>query len=143
MEKVQEDKEKREISKQWEDRYRKQRDEQKIERKKEQATLYGDGFVRKPRQWYWFFVMLFLYGTFENTIKQTEIGLLDLITLLMAAGFFYEAINMVSSHVIGTWKHRKHIQLYIYIGCIFLAVPGILMYYYFKHKEKNFLKREE
>ncbi len=97
-----------------------------------------DGFVRKPREWSGLFFM-FLYGALGNTVNpEGFVG--KTIALLMAAGFFYLGITMVSSHDIGTWKHRKHIQLYIYVGCIFAALPGILIYYYFKAKEKSFLK---
>jgi threonine/homoserine/homoserine lactone efflux protein len=101
-----------------------------------------DGFTRKKRQWCGLFFM-FLYGALGNTVKSSSNFVENLIPLLIAAGLFYLGITMVSSHDIKTWKHQKHIGLYIYVGCVFMALPGILVYYFLKGREKKFLKRQK
>jgi hypothetical protein len=53
----------------------------------------------------------------------------------------YDAIKSISSHDINTWKYSKYIKQWLFIGCFFGGIFGIIVYYYFKRKEKTYLTK--
>lgn len=101
--------------------------------------LDENGFTRKQRQWFGLFCM-FCYGALGTTIRPSNSIIANLIPVLVAAALFCKGILMLSSHDVRTWKAQQLSELYIYAGCIFMALPGILVYYFLKARERRFLQ---
>lgn len=103
------------------------------------------GFVRKPRQLGEVFggtvgvlFVLFVIGKIFGTVSPIT-GIFSIVSMGVLT---YGITNFGSSHKVDTWRHRRGIEAYIYLaGCLFIF-PGILMYYYFKAREKAFLKKQ-
>jgi hypothetical protein len=87
-------------------------------------------------------ILWFLAGFIGNLSLRFSIlgGYYDIIFWPILAYFAYMGIKMYSSHDIDTWKSSKHANLWIYLGCLVAGIVGIIVYYYLKRKEKNYLK---
>lgn len=98
-----------------------------------------EGFIRKPREVYGIFIWIIagIIGRLSLSLPS-EYGLLALVFGLVSSICIYLAIKMYSSHDIGTWKHSTHVNLWIFVGCLFGFV-GIFVYYYLKSKERKYL----
>jgi len=101
-----------------------------------------EGFIRKPRDGSGIFIW-FAAGVIGKVVwaLPSEYDLFALILGLFGSYFAYLGIKMYSSHDIETWKHSNHIKLWIYVGCLFVGLVGIIVYYYLKGKERKYLAK--
>jgi uncharacterized membrane protein len=105
-------------------------------------SIDEEGFVRKSRN-----DMGILYWAIGGVISivlnksQSEYDAFMLILWPIAAYFLYLAIKNYSSHDIETWKYSSHTKLWIYVGSLFAGLVGIIVYYYLKGKEREYIAK--
>lgn len=113
-----------------------------LKEKEEIKKVDEEGFVRKPRNGVG--ILLWIIGVILSRVSWNlppELGILALFLWPVIAYFAYLGIKMYSSHDIETWKHTKHINLWIYVGCLLTGLVGIIIYYYLKGKERKYLAK--
>jgi hypothetical protein len=100
------------------------------------------GFIRKSRNnnglVLWFAASIFS-RILWNLPGEREYDILALLLWPVLAYVAFLGIKNYSSHDIDTWKHSKHVKLWIYIGCLLAGLVGIIIYYYSKGKEQKYL----
>jgi len=95
--------------------------------------------VRKKRNPLGIFSLI-AAGFINIMIEYFSSNLIIIFVLLFVHAYcIYDAIKAFSSHDIETWKHSPRVKVWIYIGCYFGGIPGVLVYYYLKRKEKKYL----
>jgi hypothetical protein len=119
--------------------------EEKEETKKvDEKGRYIDeeGFVRKTRNGIG--ILLWVIAGIIGRISWQLPSEFDVVALCLwpvIAYLPYLGIKMYSSHDIETWKHSPHVKLWIYVGCLLAGLVGIIVYYYFKGKERKYLAK--
>jgi len=101
-----------------------------------ESGIDNKGLARKKREYIGFVAAWIAAGIIYSI--STESFILSIILAPVQAFCMYEAIKAISSHDITTWKHSRHVKLYIFIGCFFSVVGGVIVYYYLKHKEGKY-----
>lgn len=101
-----------------------------------------EGFIRKPRNINGL-VLWVIGGIFSRILlslpDESEYNILALLLWPVLAYAAFLGIKNYSSHDIDTWKHSKHVKLWIYVGCLIAGLVGIIIYYYSKGKEQKYL----
>ena len=97
------------------------------------SGIDNKGLTRKKREYIGFIAALLAGGIVYRI--PTESSILSVVLVIVLAFCAYEAIKAISSHDITIWKHSRHVKLYIFIGCLFGGIGGVIVYYYLKHKE--------
>lgn len=101
-----------------------------------ESGIDNKGLTRKKREYIGFIAAWFAAGIVYSI--PTESFILLIVVAPVQAFCIYEAIKAISSHDITTWKHSRHVKLYIFIGCLFGGIGGVIVYYYLKHKEGKY-----
>jgi len=122
-----------------------------VEERGETQELIGEGryideegFVRKPRNGVG--ILSWIIGAFLARGLWNlpyEYSFISIILLPVIAYLLYFGIKAFSSHDIETWRHRKNIKTWIYVGCLFAGIVGIIIYYYLKSKERAYLHTQK
>lgn len=102
------------------------------------SEIDNKGLTRKKREYIGFIAALFAAGIIYRISLPTESFILAMVLAPVQAFCIYEAIKAISSHDITTWKHSRHVKLYIFIGCLFGGIGGVIVYYYLKYKEEKY-----
>ena len=103
-----------------------------------ESGIDNKGLTRKKREYIGFIAALFAAGIIYRISLPAESFILSMVLAPVQAFCIYEAIKAISSHDITTWKHSRHVKLYIFIGCLFGGIGGVIVYYYLKYKEEKY-----
>lgn len=102
-----------------------------------------DGLIKKSRNG-----MGILYWAIGGGISMvinkapSEYDAFVLILWPLAAYFLYLGIKNYSSHDIETWKYSSHTRLWIFTGSLIAGLVGIIVYYYLKGKEREYIAQK-
>ena len=101
-----------------------------------ESGIDNKGLTRKKREYVGFIAAWLAAGIIYSI--PIESFVLLIVVAPVIAFCIYESIKAISSHDITTWKHSRHVKLYIFIGCFFGGIGGVIVYYYLKHKEEKY-----
>lgn len=105
-------------------------------------NIDGEGFARKSRNGLG--ILYWIIGGAIGMVINKSPGEYDAFVLFLwpiAAYFLYLAIKNYSSHDIETWKYSSHTKLWIFVGSLFAGLVGIIVYYFLKGKEREYITK--
>lgn len=115
-----------------------------------EPNIDSEGFVRKESKTFSGLFIGLIGGGINQSINNFDDTILsNYILLYLALGIFgamclTEAIHLISTHDIKTWKCNSHIFHWIIISCFLLGgIGGLISYYYFKRKERIYLNENK